>query len=438
MRKKYQRKRKEQYAYQDGGMQSQYSKTMYPLLNKELSYPILRVEPSTQGGVEGYKQYYTDPNSPDADYSFLSKEDYLRKKNAKEGSKDYEPYLNMYLKRTGNREGINVSYEDGGEYLPQYQNGGWNNNQAYPFTPTLNNQNYMYSTPGNEILHDPVNNNPYNFNYSSGKRAPNESAVGDSALKAQNQPDNTTTVTEEQSGMNTNQPRVQSINKVLGQEFAPKESNTESTNNNNSQPHQFFNPYGGVDIPTAASVLGSSIASGNTFGTVMAGLKLGTGLARNFLGGMGQQRVANRANQRMAEDTRDAITRTNRVNNLREEGWNEGTGRFYGQDGGEMSQEQGSQEEQMVMQVAEALQQGMPPEEVLQQLMQMGLDEAQATQLIQMVMQQLQGQAPQQEMKCGGKKYEEGGKYLEMLKNKRIKNYTFNSETNSYDIEFED
>lgn len=128
MRKKYQRKRKEQYTYQEGGMQSQYSKTMYPLLNKELSYPILRVEPSTQGGVEGYKQYYTDPNSPEADYSFLSKEDYMRKKQAKQGSKDYEPYLNMYLKRTGNREGINVSYEDGGEYLPQYQNGVWNNN----------------------------------------------------------------------------------------------------------------------------------------------------------------------------------------------------------------------------------------------------------------------------------------------------------------------
>ena len=410
-------------------------------------------------------------------------------------------------------------YEDGGEYLPEYQPGGLFYQYPNSKTFSYNSQTGTYedssintpqsSTPGNELWANPYapnnapnigelsiqqpwspsqisqtpnvnfnkqNTNSFNFPTYKPTGVPldhNTKAVWDDAFKAQNQPDNTNIIQSTPEQMNPsfdlndetwlNEQR----DSERQNEFAANKETLDRNLSNLTQeerdtlerqrtgvdttklpqgsssgqfsPYQFFNPYGGgADIPTTASILGSSIESGDTFGTVMSGLKLGTGLARNFLGGMGQQRVANRANQRMAEDTRDAMTRTNRANTLREEGWNEGTGRFYGQDGGEMSQEQGSQEEQMVMQVAEALQQGMPPEEVLQQLMQMGLDEAQATQLIQMVMQQLQGQAPQQEMKCGGKKYKDGGKYLEMLKNKRIKNYTFNSETNSYDIEFED
>lgn len=53
---------------------------------------------------------------------------------------------------------------------------------------------------------------------------------------------------------------------------------------------QFFNPYGGMDIPTAASTLGSSIESGNTLGIIGSGLKLATGLGRNIVGGIANQR----------------------------------------------------------------------------------------------------------------------------------------------------
>jgi hypothetical protein len=498
--------------YQDGGentMQNQYSKTMFPNLGKEIAYPIIKIEKTNQDGVDGYRQYYTDPSLPDADFSFLSETDYMRKKNSKAGDRDFEPYLNMYLNKTGNREGRIVSYSDGGEYLPKYQFGV--DNQS-PFSD-YNLNNYLKpkpqsSTPGKELWANPYapnnapnigelsmqqpwspsqigqipnvnfgkqNTNSFNFptyKQTGVKLDPNDKAVWDRTFKSQNQPDNTNIIqltpeqmnsgfdlndetwlneqrdSERQNEFTANKETLDRNLSNLTQEerdtLERQRTGVDTTNlpqgssSGQFSPYQFVNPYSGVDLNTAAGILGSSIESGNTFGTVMSGLKLGTGLARNFLGGMGQQRVADRANQRMAEDTRDSMTRTNRPNTLREEGWNEGTGRFYGQDGGEMPQEQGSQEEQMVMQVAEALQQGIPPEEVLQQLMQMGLDEAQATQLIQMVMQQLQGQAPQQEMKCGGKKYKDGGEYLEMLKNKRIKNYTFNSETNSYDIEFED
>lgn len=53
-----------------------------------------------------------------------------------------------------------------------------------------------------------------------------------------------------------------------------------------------FNPYAGVDIPSAAAFLGQSIESGNTGMGVAAGAKLGLGVARNMLGGMGRERTA--------------------------------------------------------------------------------------------------------------------------------------------------
>lgn len=58
------------------------------------------------------------------------------------------------------------------------------------------------------------------------------------------------------------------------------------------------NPYGGVDIPSAANILGESIQNGNTFGIVAGGLKVATGLARNVVSGMGH---ANRENQVMKD-----------------------------------------------------------------------------------------------------------------------------------------
>lgn len=142
---------------QEGGiMQKQYSDKMRPILNKELAYPILKVEYGTVNGVEGYKQFYTDPSSPDADYSFLSKEDYMRKKNAKQGF-DYEPYLQMYLKKSGNRENVVVKYEEGGEYLPKYQGGGFN--YQPPFS-TYNLEDYLKTLPQSSTKSNPIMDYP--------------------------------------------------------------------------------------------------------------------------------------------------------------------------------------------------------------------------------------------------------------------------------------
>jgi hypothetical protein len=78
----------------------------------------------------------------------------------------------------------------------------------------------------------------------------------------------------------------------------------------------------------------------------------------------------------------------------------------------------GGGEEQILQQVAQMLQQGMSPEEIVGQLVQMGVPQEQAIQVVQMVVQQMQGQqqAPQQEpqqappmMRGGGYMYQMGG-----------------------------
>jgi hypothetical protein len=203
--------------------------------------------------------------------------------------------------------------------------------------------------------------------------------------------------------------RTDEIGKAAGlpQNFSANifgETNTESTTKKtelappdikDGQPYQFFNPYSGFDIPTAASTLGSSIESGNTLGTVASGLKLATGLARNFFGGMGQERRKNYVQKEFYDKQREGMTGAGREQMLEFGG--------YYQEGG-MEQSQG---EDIQQQVAQALQQGMSPEEVMQQLIQMGMSEEQAVGLIQSLMQQMQPSTPQ--LKRGGMMYYQDG-----------------------------
>jgi hypothetical protein len=247
-------------------------------------------------------------------------------------------------------------------------------------------------------------------------------------------------------------------NEVFGSNL---KENTEAVEKR--QPYQFFNPYSGFDIPTAASMLGSSIENKNAFGIVTSGAKLATGLGRNILGGMGQQRVENRVMKNYYDNQRDVVTQANRPRAFQEGGQMNQEEQMMQevaqmlQQGAQpeevmqalmqqgMSQEQAMaliqavmqsqqsmmQEEQIMQMVAQALQQGTPPEQILQELISNGIPEEQAMQILEMVMQQMQ--PPQEEQPM----MKNGGEYLEMMKGKKIKNYTFNKDTNSYEVEFE-
>lgn len=200
-----------------------------------------------------------------------------------------------------------------------------------------------------------------------------------------------------------------------------------------TQPPQFFNPYSDVDINTGAQAFGRGLQSGNPLDIIAGGLKTVTGIARNVFGGMGQENVRQEAIKKYYDEQRNLMT-TPTVQ--------EGN---YFQDGG------GIPQTQIVMeQVAQALQQGIDPNQIVQQLIQMGVSQEQAVQMIQEIAQQMQGQSPQEEQMEGqySNNQEEmgeeqstimqnGGEYLNKLIGKKIIGFKLNNETGNYDIEFE-
>ena len=87
----------------------------------------------------------------------------------------------------------------------------------------------------------------------------------------------------------------------------PKEENKEFVDSGNVD---LFNPFGGFDIPTAAFKLGQGIESGDAEDIAFSGLKLGTGLARNFFSGLGQERRNQFVVDNFNEQQRENLTRT--------------------------------------------------------------------------------------------------------------------------------
>jgi hypothetical protein len=121
----------------------------------------------------------------------------------------------------------------------------------------------------------------------------------------------------------------------------------------------------------------------------------------------------------------------------------------YYQEGGEAMDEQmeGENEgtegetpnmEQIESQVEQALKQGADPQEILQQLVEMGIPEEQAVQMIQELLQEIQGgETEMEDSEEGQPMMKSGGEYLAALKGRTIKNYTYNKNTGNYDVEFE-
>lgn len=193
-----------------------------------------------------------------------------------------------------------------------------------------------------------------------------------------------------------------------------------------SQPFQFFNPYSGVDIPSASVMFGQSLENKDTLGAIASGAKVALGTARNILGGMGQARRENYVKNQYAEKQREGMTGQGREQMARFGGYYQEGGMEPGIEENQMlnpqeqgMEQQGGQEQQIMQEVAQMLQQGADPQQVIQQLVQMGVPEDQAVQMVESVMQQMQGSTPQ--LKRGGMMYyqdggeddEDGGEYPE-------------------------
>lgn len=96
----------------------------------------------------------------------------------------------------------------------------------------------------------------------------------------------------------------------LEQQYAQEE---EDNTIEPTQKIQFDNPYGGVDIPTAAQTLGASLSydgdmkGANTARGVASGLKLLTGLGRNVMSGYGQNKRNQYAVDEFNKDQKNQI-----------------------------------------------------------------------------------------------------------------------------------
>jgi hypothetical protein len=177
----------------------------------------------------------------------------------------------------------------------------------------------------------------------------------------------------------------------------------------------------------------------------VAGIGAVAGMGRAFMSGMAGENRSNIIAQDYHSRQRDKLTGYNNPEQM-----SAGTGANYNtmsyagyQDGGQQMppQQEVSQQEQIIMFVQEALQQQADPQQIAQQLVDMGMEPEQATQIIMAIMEQMQGgqQMPQEQQMQQEEQmqFRDGGAYLEKLKGKRILDYTYNSSTGNYDVRYE-
>lgn len=198
----------------------------------------------------------------------MKKPQYKKGGDKKYTQEDLDMYLAMYM----NGGGMN-----------KYQNGG---NFKSPFAPPLEASlpgfDYSYQTDESGDLSSYMVNG-------SGDSLPQKSIPYQEQQREVQQPIGNTI-----SPVNIAEPDYSIKPDEIQQSIANKQAElnpeqrrgVELTDNPNIQ---FFNQYQGVDIPTAATTLGSSIQQGDTLGTIASSLKLATGLGRNIVGGMGLQ-----------------------------------------------------------------------------------------------------------------------------------------------------
>lgn len=99
------------------------------------------------------------------------------------------------------------------------------------------------------------------------------------------------------------------VNQLNNQNQEANQTEDPETTLDAPEKYQFFNPYAGVDIPMAANILGQSIESGNTLGTIASGVKLAAGLGRNITAGIGFQRANQQAVDSYNEKQRRDMTK---------------------------------------------------------------------------------------------------------------------------------
>ena len=161
--------------------------------------------------------------------------------------------------------------------------------------------------------------NPYLSNPSvTGYQSPNTQKISSDQNYQGVQPSQTTpraTQTSVQSEGFASNPIMESemIQQAPSAQLVPSDASKnltdiERTSSDTTQPETTeFNPYVGVDIPSAAGFLGKSIESGDVGMGIASGAKLGVGLARNIFGGMGRERRRGEINDEYRENQKEQM-----------------------------------------------------------------------------------------------------------------------------------
>lgn len=191
-------------------------------------------------------------------------------------------------------------YSKGGRYtLPKYQTAGTNTQQQWgvenPFSLPNLNQNELFQMPAKPVtsFEDLTNINPL-----TGQRNPAPTPVVNPAEPTNNitpeaAPKRAQVSSVGASDIKTTfkdlQDRVQ-VEETSGLEKMTTKTMEDFEPNPIENPNktQLFNPYGGVDIPSAAYLFGQSVGKGgDPLMAVASGMKLATGLGRNIASGVG-------------------------------------------------------------------------------------------------------------------------------------------------------
>lgn len=279
-----------------------------PPYGHEIINPIKSVQKGVNQGNEGYYVYYGDPNNPQSDKVFFTNSEYELKKSLQKPTSmypgQYEPLLQAYLNKN------KPKMEEGGFMnLPVMANGGtppYFDIQSQTLTPqqdfSVQNQDRLrnYHTPAQPQQY-PIA--PNQFPTPTFQKAD----VNDINLTIDNVAQPTGLSQQEYAstlgdmtpyGENL---RYNTEQGTVGERTPNNEAGKTLTKEEYFNKIKLLNPYGDVDIPIAANMLGQSIGyegdqkGWNAVRGIASAGKIGLGLTRNVLSGVASQKSFNQS-----------------------------------------------------------------------------------------------------------------------------------------------
>jgi len=286
-----------------------------PPYGHEIINPIKSVQKGVNQGNEGYYVYYGDPNDPQSDKVFFTNSEYELKKSLQKPTSmypgQYEPLLQAYLKKN------NVKMEEGGFMnLPVMQQGS----QFFDINSQTLSPQQDFSVQNQDRLrsyHTPAQ--PQQAVAQQYPIAPNQfpaptfqkADVNDIELPQGQAPSQQEYASTLKDGMMTDYGENLRYNTEQGTVGERTPTGKTLTKEEYFNKIKLLNPYGDVDIPVAANMLGQSIGyegdqkGWNAVRGIASAGKIVAGLGRGILSGVASQKSWNQSYQDYLANQKD-------------------------------------------------------------------------------------------------------------------------------------